>query len=125
MTQLVDQRLNRLRRSDVGPHRDLFAGEVAVAVLASPPIADHLEPRCNGLGDERSQMSSGAVRVQELGSHRVEVRELLALGLRDVENMDNTEASDLLQALLFAGVGLYLRLVPAGSEDRDALLLCG
>lgn len=57
---------------------------------------------------------------QQLGANRVDVGQLVALGLRGVE--DDTEATHLLHALLITVFGLDLRCVLARSEDRDSLL---
>lgn len=67
-------------------------------------------------------MSSGGFSIKELRPHRVEVRRIISLGLRDVEDVHDSESTDLLQSLVFAIVGFDLRLVLARSQDGEPLL---
>ena len=78
VAEFVDQGLDRLRGGDIRTDRDLLAREVAVAVLTPAPIADHFEASCLRLADQGVPDSVWGVRVQELGSNRVRVREVVA-----------------------------------------------
>ncbi len=115
---------SRLSRRCVGSHGEFLLSEVAIAVLATPLMTDdfvtdrgrntQVHPRC--LRAPHRAAASAA---------RVEVGQLLALGPRYIEDVHDTEAAYLLNALLFAIVVLDPRLVLAGGEDGYALLLCG
>lgn len=125
VTELVDQRLDGLRRLDVGTNGDLLVEEIAVAVLTPPLISDDLVSGGFGLGDEHFPDAGRGITVEQLGTNGVEVGKVFALGLRDVEDVDDPEATDLLEALLVTVVVFDFGLVLARSEDGDALLLCG
>jgi hypothetical protein len=67
----------------------------------------------------------GSIYFQEFRSDGVEAGQVFALGLRDVEDVDDTEASHLLHRSLVDIFGLDFPLVLTWSKDSDALLLCG
>jgi hypothetical protein len=76
---------------------------------------DLIADRLHVMG-ERVRHSIGSRCVKQLWMNGVKVPELFAFGLRDIEDVHDAEATDLLQRLLVAVFRLDLSLVLARSK---------
>ena len=116
--KLVGEGLHPLDRRVPDFYPDAAFGVRAVAVEGpvEPVVLDHEAERL-GDGRQSGEVTCGVV-TDEPAAHR---RQLLALGLRDVEDGHKLEAADLTLCLAICSA---VPPVDHGSEDPDGLLAC-